>query len=113
MKEEDELAASFYMRQCDHENWSVRELKRQMKSMLFHRIALSKEKNKVLEIAQKGAEVQNTEDIIKDPYVFEFLDIPIKSQFLEGELEEKLMQNLEDFQKKLWLKKKFVIRTDY
>ena len=97
MKEEDELAVSFYMKQCDNENWSVRELKRQMKSMLFHRIALSKEKSKVIEIAQKGVEVQRAEDIIKDPYVFEFLDIPVKSHYLEGELEEKLIQNLESF----------------
>ena len=97
MKEEDELAVSFYMKQCDNENWSVRELKRQMKSMLFHRIALSKEKSKVIEIAQKGVEVQRAEDIIKDPYVFEFLNIPVKSHYLEGELEEKLIQNLESF----------------
>lgn len=97
MKEEDELAVSFYMKQCDNENWSVRELKRQMKSMLFHRIALSKEKSKVIEIAQKGVEVQRAEDIIKDPYVFEFLDIPVKTHYLEGELEEKLIQNLESF----------------
>lgn len=97
MKEEDELAVSFYMKQCNNENWSVRELKRQMKSMLFHRIALSKEKSKVIEIAQKGVEVQRAEDIIKDPYVFEFLNIPVKSHYLEGELEEKLIQNLESF----------------
>lgn len=97
MKEEDELAVSFYMKQCDNENWSVRELKRQMKSMLFHRIALSRQKSKVIEIAQKGVEVQRAEDIIKDPYVFEFLDIPVKSHYLEGELEEKLIQNLESF----------------
>ena len=97
MKEEDELAVSFYMKHCNNENWSVRELKRQMKSMLFHRIALSKEKSKVIEIAQKGVEVQRAEDIIKDPYVFEFLNIPVKSHYLEGELEEKLIQNLESF----------------
>lgn len=97
MKEEDELAVSFYMKQCDNENWSVRELKRQMKSMLFHRIALSRQKSKVIEIAQKGVEVQRAEDIIKDPYIFEFLDIPVKSHYLEGELEEKLIQNLESF----------------
>ena len=97
MKEEDELAVSFYMKQCDNENWSVRELKRQMKSMLFHRIALSRQKSKVIEIAQKGVEVQRAEDIIKDPYVFEFLDIPVKTHYLEGELEEKLIQNLESF----------------
>ncbi|MDR3235633.1 MAG: PDDEXK nuclease domain-containing protein, partial [Prevotellaceae bacterium] len=77
--------------------WSVRELKRQMKSMLFHRLALSQDKKSVLAIAEKGAEIQTPEDIIKEPFVFEFLGIPQQSQYLEGELEGKLIQNLESF----------------
>lgn len=97
LKAEDELAISFYTRQCERENWSVRELKRQMKSMLFHRLALSKDKEGVLEIARKGMEIQTAEDLIKDPYVFEFLGIPYQHRYLEGELEEKLIQNLELF----------------
>ncbi|MDQ3843426.1 MAG: PDDEXK nuclease domain-containing protein, partial [Bacteroidota bacterium] len=79
------------------ENWSVRELKRQMKSMLFHRLAPSKDKKGVLEMAQKGAGIQRTEDIIKDPFIFEFLGIPQQQQYLEDELEEKLILNLEHF----------------
>ena len=51
-------------------------MKRQMKSMLFHRLALSKDKAGVLKIAEEGIETQKPEDIIKDPYVFEFLGIP-------------------------------------
>jgi predicted nuclease of restriction endonuclease-like (RecB) superfamily len=97
LKADDELEISFYLQQCEKENWSVRELKRQMKSMLFHRLALSKDKKGVLEISQKGAEIQKPEDIIKDPYVFEFLGIPQQQQYLESELEEKLIQNLEQF----------------
>lgn len=97
IKEDDELAMSFYIRQCERENWSVRELKRQMKSMLFHRLALSKDKEGVLEIAQKGMEIQTAEDLVKDPYVFEFLGIPSQYRYLEGELEQKLVQNLELF----------------
>lgn len=68
-----------------------------MKSMLFHRLALSTDKQGILEIAEKGKEIQSAEDIIKDPYVFEFLGIPQQYQCLEGELEEKLILNLEHF----------------
>jgi predicted nuclease of restriction endonuclease-like (RecB) superfamily len=68
-----------------------------MKSMLFHRLALSQDKKSVLAIAEKGAEIQTPEDIIKEPFVFEFLGIPQQSQYLEGELEGKLIQNLESF----------------
>jgi predicted nuclease of restriction endonuclease-like (RecB) superfamily len=97
LKAENDLEISFYTKQCEKENWSVRELKRQMKSMLFHRLVLSKDKKGVLEIAQKGSEIERAEDIIKDPYVFEFLGIPQKERYLEGELEERLIQNLEHF----------------
>jgi predicted nuclease of restriction endonuclease-like (RecB) superfamily len=97
LKAENDLEIGFYVKQCEKENWSVRELKRQMKSLLFHRLALSKDKAGVLEISKKGTEVQAPVDIIKDPYVFEFLGIPQKDRYLEGELEEKLIQNLEQF----------------
>ncbi|HQH43512.1 MAG TPA: PDDEXK nuclease domain-containing protein [Syntrophorhabdaceae bacterium] len=97
IKADSELEISFYTRQCEKENWSVRELKRQMKSMLFHRLALSKDKTGIMEIAQKGSEVEKAEDLIKDPYVFEFLGIQPKEQYLEGELEQRLIQNLELF----------------
>lgn len=97
LKADDKLAINFYARQCEKENWSVRELRRQMKSMLFHRLALSGDKKGVLEIAEKGAEVNQPENIIKDPYVFEFLGIPQRYRYLEGELEEKLIQHLELF----------------
>ncbi|OQB98488.1 MAG: hypothetical protein BWX81_00423 [Spirochaetes bacterium ADurb.Bin110] len=97
MKADSDLEISFYVKQCEKENWSVRELKRQMKSMLFHRLALSKDKAGVLEIAQKGTEIQQPEDLIKDPYVFEFLGLPSQERVLEGELEQRLIQNLELF----------------
>ncbi len=93
----DELELNFYLKQCERENWSVRELKRQMKSMLFRRLALSKDKQGVLDLSNKGQEIAQAEDIIKDPYIFDFLDIPIDYRYLEGELEEKLISNLEKF----------------
>ncbi len=97
LKADNELEISFYLKQWEKENWSVRELKRQMKSMLFHRLAPSKDKKGVLEMAQKGAGIQKAEDIIKDPFIFEFLGIPQQQHYLEDELEEKLILNLEHF----------------
>jgi len=97
LKSDNDLEISFYTKQAEKENWSVRELKRQMKSMLFHRLALSKDKKGVLELSQQGLEVQKAEDIIKDPFVLEFLNIPQNDQYLEGELEEKLITNLQKF----------------
>jgi predicted nuclease of restriction endonuclease-like (RecB) superfamily len=97
LKADNELEIKFYAKQCEKENWSVRELKRQMNSMLFHRLALSKDKTGILALAEKGAEIQNPEDIIKEPFVIEFMGIPFQERYLEGELEEKLIQNLESF----------------
>jgi len=97
LKIDDELERSFYLKQCEKENWSVRELKRQMKSMLFHRIALSKDKESILELSQKGQEIATAKDIIKEPFVFEFLGIEQDYRFLESELESKLIENLEKF----------------
>ncbi len=97
LKADNDLEIGFYTRQCEKENWSVRELKRQMKSMLFHRLALSTDKEGVLSLAKNGLEVQKPEDIIKDPFVLEFLNIPQSHQYLEVELEEKLIVNLQSF----------------
>lgn len=96
LKAENDLERSFYLKECEKENWSVRELKRQMKSMLFHRLALSKDKKGALKLAEKGTEIAKPEDIIKDPYIFEFLGIEQK-HFPESELEAKLIDNLEHF----------------
>lgn len=73
---DDDLERSFYEKQCIKEKWSVRELKRQMNSLLFYRIDLSKDKTGVLELSKKGQIIEKAEDIIKDPYVLEFLKIP-------------------------------------
>lgn len=97
LKADSDLEINFYTKQCEKENWSVRELKRQMKSMLFHRLALSKDKKGILDLSKKGMEIQQPADIIKDPYVLEFLDIPQDYTYLEGELEDKIIQNLQKF----------------
>ncbi|WP_221389843.1 YhcG family protein [Dyadobacter sp. NIV53] len=97
LRTDNELEINFYARQTEKENWSVRELKRQMKSMLFHRLAMSKDKKGVLKLSEKGQEIQKAEDILKDPYVLEFLNIPENHQYLESELEEKIISNLQNF----------------
>lgn len=93
----DDLARSFYEKQCINENWSVREFKRQRETGLFERIALSKDKSGVLELAQKGQVIENATDIVKDPYVFEFLRMPELQRYSEKELEKKLIDNLGHF----------------
>jgi len=68
-----------------------------MNSMLFHRIALSKDKEGVLRLASEGHTVETPEDLIKDPFVLEFLNIPEQFKYLEGDLEEKIISNLQQF----------------
>lgn len=97
LKADSELEINFYVKECEKENWTVRELKRQMKSLLFHRIALSKEKSEVLKLSEKGITIQRAEDLVKDPYVLEFLGIQEKEMYLEGELEDKIIENLQKF----------------
>ena len=93
----DDLARLFYEKQCINENWSVRELKRQKNSGLFQRIALSKDKKGILKLAKKGQLIEKVEDIIKDPYVFEFLNIPENYHYSEKELENRLIDELGHF----------------
>ncbi len=97
LKADNPLEISFYVKQCEKENWSVRELKRQMKSMLFHRLALSKDKETVLALAKEGHITTKPEDVVKDPYVLEFLNLPELPVYKEGDLEQQLIQNLEVF----------------
>jgi predicted nuclease of restriction endonuclease-like (RecB) superfamily len=97
LKADSELEIGFYSKQCELEKWSVRELKRQMRSSLFERIALSKDKEGVMELAKKGHIVEKPEDILKDPFVLEFLQIPEAIHYLESDLEEQIISNLQHF----------------
>jgi len=97
LKIDDPLERSFYEKEAELECWGVRELKRQMKSMLFHRLALSTDKKEVLHLAQEGQIIEKPEDLIKDPYVFEFTGLPQLPVYKEGDLEEALCNNLSTF----------------
>ncbi|MGE0793384.1 MAG: YhcG family protein [Candidatus Woesearchaeota archaeon] len=94
---DNDLEKSFYEKQCIKENWSVRELSRQINSCLFERIAFSKNKQEVLNISKKGINVKEAKDIIKDPYILEFLNIPELEKYSEKELEQKIIDNLQMF----------------
>ena len=93
----DDLERSFYERQSLIENWSIRELKRQKKTALFHRLALSKDKSGVLELSKQGHEIKTVDDLTKDPYIFEFLGLSEKQLISETSLERKLIEELQAF----------------
>ena len=85
LKIDDPLERSFYEKECAQEHWGVRELKRQMKSMLFQRIALSTDKKSVLRLAQEGQIIEQPQDILREPYVFEFTGLPQLPVYKEGD----------------------------
>lgn len=97
LKIEDYMERSFYLKECEQESWGVRELRRQMKSMLFQRLVLSKEKTEVIWLSTEGQVVEKAEDILKDPYVFEFVGLPELPVYKEGDLENALVDNLSQF----------------
>ena len=97
LKIDDPLERAFYEKEAVSEHWGVRELRRQMDSMLFHRLALSSDKQEVLRLAQEGQIIERPEDILKEPYVFEFTGLPQLPVYKEGDLEEALIDNLSAF----------------
>lgn len=96
----DDKKRSFYEKESINSKWSVRELRRQIDTSLFERVLLSNgevNKKKVLELSNDGILVNKPEDLLKDPYVFEFLGIPENKPLLEKDLEYKLIRHIEDF----------------
>ena len=97
LKCDEPLEMQFYLKQCIKEGWKVRELKRQMKSALFQRLALSTDKEGVLALADEGRQVMKPQDIIRDPFVLEFTGLPPKKRYKENDLEAALKSNMEQF----------------
>jgi predicted nuclease of restriction endonuclease-like (RecB) superfamily len=97
LKVENDNARDFYMIESVNSNWSTRELERQINSLLYERIALSGDKQKVKELSTKGHQVQRSDDLIKDPYVLEFLGIEENKAYQEKDLEKALIDRLRDF----------------
>ncbi len=90
-------ARAFYEAEAVNARWSTRELERQIHSLLFERLALSRDREGVLALAKKGHEVQQPGDLIKDPYVLEFTGLPQSERYLESDLEQALIDKLREF----------------
>jgi predicted nuclease of restriction endonuclease-like (RecB) superfamily len=97
LRVDEENARNFYLNECIESRWSTRELERQINSMLFERLAASKDKAKVKALAEKGQVIQTPSDVIKDPYIFEFLGWSEHHSFSENDLESALIDNLKGF----------------
>lgn len=97
LKVEKSEVREFYINEAITSNWSTRELERQIGSLLFERLALSRDKEGVLELAKKGHEINRTSDLVKDPYVLEFLGLEKHERYPEKELEQALIDHLQTF----------------
>lgn len=97
MRIDDEKERRFYEIESYKNNWSLRELQRQYDSALYTRLALSRDKEKVLELSAKGQILEHPQDVVKDPYILEFLGLNEHSSYSESDLEQKLIDKLEHF----------------
>lgn len=94
---DDENERKFYEIESFKNNWSVRELQRQFDSALYTRLVLSRDKEKVKELSEKGLVLEKPKDAIKDPYILEFIGLPEHSSYSESDLEQELIDKLEHF----------------
>ena len=98
MRVENENARNFYIEECIKSNWSTRQLERQITTLFYERLLSSKDKEKVSkEIYKLEPQIKKAEDIIRDPYVLEFLGLPENISFLEKNLEQALIDHLQKF----------------
>jgi len=105
-------ARAFYEVEAIKQNWSARELERQINSLLYERLALSKDKKGLLRLATKGHEIAKPGDVFKDPVVIEFLGLPESPRLVESKLEEALLNNLQAFLLELGKGFAFVARQE-
>lgn len=97
LRSDDPSARAFYEIEAIKNNWSARELERQINSLLYERLAKSRDKSGLMRLATKGHEIQRPEDVFKDPVVIEFLGLPESHRLVESNLEEALITNLQLF----------------
>ena len=97
MRITNEDERQFYEHEIANNGWSIKEFQRQFDTSLYERLALSRDKEKVRELAEKGQIVESPQDLFKDPYVLEFTGLPEKSSYTETELEQKLIDHLQQF----------------
>jgi len=105
-------ARAFYEIEAIKNNWAARELERQINSLLYERLALSKDKKGLMRLATRGHKVQHPADVFKDPVVIEFLGLPESPKLVESSLEEALINNLQAFLLELGKGFAFVARQE-
>lgn len=97
IKIDEKPKRNFYLNECINAKWSVRELQRQKDSLLYERLLLSANKEKVRELSEKGQIIKTSKDLVKDPFVLEFLDIKENTEYLESDLEKNILKHLKEF----------------
>ncbi|MDR0847077.1 MAG: PDDEXK nuclease domain-containing protein [Lactobacillales bacterium] len=103
---------SFYEQEISSNNWTIKEFQRQFDSALYERLVLSKDKEKVSALSQIGQIIESPVDIIKDPYILEFLNLPEHSNYSESELEQEIIDHLQEFMLELGKGFSFVARQE-
>ena len=97
MRIENIEARSFYELECAQQQWSVKQLSRQVGCSLYERIALSRKKDEVMRLAQEGQTVEKPEDIIKNPLTLEFLGLKPEAAYTESKLENAIISKMQQF----------------
>ena len=97
LKIEDEVERSFYEKQTLIESWSVADLIRQKKTSLFLRLAATKDKEGILQLARQGKVIVKPADLVREPYVLDFLQLPEPHHYSESDLEERIISHLQQF----------------
>lgn len=87
----------FYEIEATRNHWGIKELNRQCNSALYERLALSRNKDKIMELAEKGQIIEKTQDMLKDPYILEFTGLQERSEYSETELESRILDHLQEF----------------
>ena len=110
MRIDDVDERHFYEIECVKNNWSLREFQRQFESALYQRLMLSTEKDAVKQLSEKGQIIEKSSDLVKDPYVLEFLGLEEKNKYSESDLETRIIDNLQTFLLELGAGYTFVAR---
>lgn len=97
MRIDNKEERSFYEKEAVNSGWSLRELERQFDTALYERLLLSRNKDEFRRLADKGVEIEKPKDLVKDPYVLEFLGLQEKQSYSESELEQHLIDKLQAF----------------
>lgn len=93
----EQRGTPFYEREAVADSWSVRELERQIQSSLYERLALSRDKDEIRRLAEQGMVVEKASDVIKNPYILEFLGLQEEAAYSENDLETAIIHKLEHF----------------